>query len=429
MKVLFLSTSERNGGAAIAADRLCSALRKAGIEASMLVRDKDTGNSDVDSIQVSWLSRKVNFFRFAWERLIIFLANRYNRKKLFQVSIANTGTDVSEHPLVKEADIIHLHWINQGFLSLADIRKLTGAGKPVVWTMHDMWPCTGICHHAWGCEKFENTCGECPFLGSRKKHDLSYRTQKKKQFLSRSTVQIVTVSSWLKRMAEKSALTRELCITTIPNIVDTSVFFPVDNKPAIREQFSFPRTKKIVLMGAAKINDPIKGFGYLEQALGLLKEKRDDIFLVLFGEIKNDSSFLSAIPVEFASMGRLSDVSIIARLYAAADVTVVPSSYETFGQTLIESMACGCPVVSFDNSGQTDIIEHKRNGYLAIFQDVNDLATGIEWVLENTEKLNLSDACVKKVKENYSESVVADEYIKLYADLLNNNESLWQKQY
>jgi glycosyltransferase involved in cell wall biosynthesis len=421
MKILILSTFERTGGAAVAANRLMLALNKTGHQAKMLVRDRQTDDPNVFSINnTSWWKRKINFIRFAYERGVIFIHNRFSRKNLFAVSIANTGTDISKHPLVREADIIHLHWINQGFLSLADIWKLTGLGKPVVWTMHDMWPCTGICHHAWGCEKFKNTCVKCSFLGSRKKHDLSYRTQKKKQFLSKSTVQIITVSSWLKRMAEKSALTRELRITTIPNIVDTSIFSPVDNKQAIREQFSFPRIKKIVLMGAAKINDPINGFSSLRQALGLLKEKRDDIFLVLFGEIKNDSSFLSAIPVEFVSMGRLSDVSVIARLYAAADVTVVPSSYETFGQTLIESMACGCPVVSFNNSGQTDIIEHKVNGYLATFQDANDLAAGIEWVLENTEKLNLSDACVKKVKENYSESVVASQYVALYANLLND---------
>jgi glycosyltransferase involved in cell wall biosynthesis len=423
MKILFLSTFDSAGGAAIAADRLCSALRKAGIGVSMLVRDKGTGNPYVIPIQVSWFSRRVNFFRFAWERLIIFLTNRYNRKNLFQVSIANTGTDISKYPLVKEADIIHLHWINQGLLSLADIRKLTRLGKPVVWTMHDMWPCTGICHHAWECDNFKDTCGKCPFLRSKKKNDLSCRIQKKKQFLSKSTIQIVTVSSWLKRMAEKSSLIRGLRITTIPNIVDTSVFSPVYDKHTVREQFSFPQTKKIILMGAVKINDPIKGFDRLQQALQILSEKREDIFLVLFGEIKNSPSFLSAIPVEYVSMGRLSDVSMIARLYAAADVTVVPSSYETFGQTLIESMACGCPVVSFNNSGQTDIINHKINGYLAKYKDADDLATGIEWVLENTERLGLSEACVKKVKENYSEPVVAGKYIMLYTALLNNNKS------
>jgi glycosyltransferase involved in cell wall biosynthesis len=418
LKVLILSTSERKGGASVAANRLLSALRKDGIDASMLVRDKETENPNVVSIRTSWLNRKLNFLRFAWERLVIFLCSRLKKENLFKVSIANTGSDISHHLLVKDADIIHLHWINQGFLSLKDIRKLTQSGKPVVWTMHDMWPCTGICHYAWGCEGFKSTCGHCPFLFSKKRKDLSYIIFKKKQFLSQSNIHIVTVSSWLKNMATQSLITNGLNVSVIPNTIDVSVFFPL-NKQDARNSYSFPQGKKIILMGAAKLDDPIKGFEYLKQALLLLKRKRDDLFLVLFGEIKGGDSFLSDMPVEYRSIGLLSEASLIAQLYACSDVTVVPSFYETFGQTLIESMACGCPVVSFDNSGQTDIIDHKVNGYLAKYQDAEDLAAGIEWVLDNTEKLHLSEVCIKKVQGNYTESIVARQYIDLYKGLTN----------
>jgi glycosyltransferase involved in cell wall biosynthesis len=417
MKILLLNTSEQTGGAAVAANRLLSALRKEGIEAFMLVRDKNTKNPYVITVNTSRFKRVINYFRFFRERLVIFLCNNCNRKALFQVSIANTGTDISEHPLVKEADVIHLHWINQGFLSLRGINKLLKSGKRIVWTMHDMWPCTGICHHAWGCNGFMERCGICPFLMSTGKNDLSYRVLQKKRFLSESTVQVVTVGSWLKDLASKSIITGKLNISVIPNAIDTSVFSPL-NKQEMRNKYSFPQTKKIILMGAAKINDPIKGFEYLRESLLLLKKRRDDLFLILFGEVKNDSSFLSGIPVDYAFMGQISDSSLIARLYASADVTVVPSYYETFGQTLVESMACGCPAVSFDNSGQTDIIEHKINGYLAKYKDAEDLAAGIEWVLENTEKLRLADTCIEKVRENYSESVVAGKYINLYRNLL-----------
>ena len=166
MKVVILNTSERTGGAAVAAGRLGKALRKAGIQVDKLVRE-DT-----------WLNR----FRFYWERLIIFLFNHLSRKNLFTVSIANTGVDVSNHPLVKEADIIHLHWVNQGFLSLKDIKALTKLGKPIVWTMHDMWPCTGICHHARDCEKFQTRCEACFFLNSKGK-DLSTFVFDKKLYI------------------------------------------------------------------------------------------------------------------------------------------------------------------------------------------------------------------------------------------------------
>lgn len=156
-------------------------------------------------------------------------------------------------------------------------------------------------------------------------------------------------------------------------------------------------------MGAARINDPIKGFEYLVEALTLLKERKggDDYFLVLFGGIKGDDAFLSEIPIPYVWMGSLSDPSRIARLYAAADVTVVASLYETFYQTIIEGMACGCPAVSFDNSGQTDIISHMGNGYLARYKDTDDLATGIQWVIDHRESSRLDEACIRKVHDCY----------------------------
>ena len=201
--------------------------------------------------------------------------------------------------------------------------------------------------------------------------------------------------------------------------IDTSLFVPSDKEEA-RKSLSLPLDKKIILMGAARINDPIKGFEYLVKALSILKERKgeEDYFLVLFGGIKGDDSFLSEIPIPYVCMGSLSDPSMIAKLYAAADVTVVASLYETFGQTIIEGMACGCPAVSFDNSGQTDIINHLENGYLAKYKDTDDLATGIKWVIDNREPLRLKEACIRNVHDCYKESVVARRYIDLYRSLI-----------
>lgn len=412
MKVVLLNTSERTGGAAVAANRLLHALQKAGVDASMLVRDKRTDDATVFSVNTSFGRRKLNFLRFAWERLVIFLHNKLDRKDLFRVSLADTGTDLSRHKLVQEADVIHLHWINHGFLSLDDIRALTRLGKPVVWTLHDMWPCTAICHYSCGCERYTEACGACPFLHSDWAKDLSYRVFRKKRFLASSPIHLVTVSSWLKEIARRSALTGDLPVTVIPNVLDTAVFHPADREEA-RKELDLPLDKKIILMGAARLDDPIKGFEYLQQALDLLKG-RTDILLVLFGGIKGGDAFLAQLPVACRWMGLLSDPHRIARLYAAADVTVVPSHYETFGQTLIESMACGCPVVSFDNSGQTDIIDHKVNGYLARYPDPADLARGIEWVWAHTADLHLAEAGIRKVQAEYTEAVVARKYLNLY---------------
>ena len=160
MRVLIINTSERIGGAAIAANRLMESLNDAGIDTGMLVLHKTSHSDKVHTVGKSW-QRK---FTFIWERLIIWANNLFSRKNLFRVSIANTGFDVTRLPVFKEADIIHLHWINQGMLSLHNIQQVITSGKPVVWTMHDMWECTSICHYSYSCESFKNECGNCHFL-------------------------------------------------------------------------------------------------------------------------------------------------------------------------------------------------------------------------------------------------------------------------
>jgi glycosyltransferase involved in cell wall biosynthesis len=416
MKVLIVDTTEFG----FAPNRILKALQKNGVDAKMLVRSKYSDDESVVTINTSWIKEKINFSRFVWERFIILLNNHFDRSNLFKVSIANTGTNIIHHPLVKDADIIHLHWINQGFLSLKDIKALVKTGKPIVWTMHDMWPCTSICHHSWGCEKFMNECSCCLLLHSHKHKDLSYRIFQDKSFISASGIYIVTVSSWLKNMAEKSSITKKLKKIVIPNTIDLTIFHPSD-KSVARKNLSLPIEKKIVLMGALKINDPVKGFIFLKRAMHKIYSENKDVVLVLFGSIKKQD-ILNDISFPVIRMGLINDSSIIAQLYAAADVNVVPSYYETFGQTITEAMACGCPSVSFNNSGQTDIIDHKVNGYLAGYKNSDDLATGICWAIsQNPEKI--FNVCIDKVRNNYTEDIVAKQYIGLYRSLLDSSKS------
>ena len=135
MRVLIINTSERLGGAAVAASRLMESLKNNGIKAKMLVRDKQTDQISVVGLQRNWWQ----VWRFVWERIVIWKANRFKKNNLFAVDIANTGTDITSLPEFQQADVIHLHWVNQGMLSLNDIRKILKSGKPVVWKMHDMW--------------------------------------------------------------------------------------------------------------------------------------------------------------------------------------------------------------------------------------------------------------------------------------------------
>ena len=177
MKVLIVNTSEKTGGAAIAANRLLKALNRNGVDATMLVRDKQSSDEEVIALGTT-LRTKWNFI---WERFVIWIYNRLDRKKLFHTSIANSGTDITKLKEFNEADIIHLHWINQGMLSLNDIDRIAKSGKPIIWTMHDMWACTGICHHARECNNYHKECNHCHYLyNNGTSNDLSTRIFKKK---------------------------------------------------------------------------------------------------------------------------------------------------------------------------------------------------------------------------------------------------------
>lgn len=401
MKIVILNTSERTGGAAVAAGRLGKALGQAGIQVDKLIREN------------SWLNR----FRFYWERLIIFLCNHLNRKNLFAVSIANTGMDLSGHPLVKDADIIHLHWINQGFLSLKDIEELVKLNKPIVWTMHDMWPCTGICHHARDCEKFQMICESCFFLKSKGK-DLSTSVfDKKLSLYKEANITFVGCSRWLSGKAKKSYLLRDKTVLSIPNPIDTEVYHPMD-QDMTRELLGLPSGKRLLLFGALNVTDKRKGIDYLIEALR--KIEKQDVELVVFGQAKDDIRGL--FPVSIHSMGYLSDESKIVALYNAVDMFITSSLEENLPNTIMESMACGTPCVGFEIGGIPEMIDHKINGYVASYKDASDLANGIRWVLEHEDQQALSDACVKKVQENYTEEVVAKQYMALYKRLLHQKK-------
>src|SRR5690606_25721846 len=163
-----ISTHDQQGGAAIAAYRLMEALNKNGATASMLTIDKKSDNPNV--IEVG--NRLINKGRFIVERGVIYIQNGFSKNNLFDISIANKGVSITNHPEFKKADIIHLHWINQGMLSIREIGKIVASGKKIVWTMHDMWPFTGICHHAGLCDHFKNGCGLCPYLNTPREYDI-----------------------------------------------------------------------------------------------------------------------------------------------------------------------------------------------------------------------------------------------------------------
>jgi glycosyltransferase involved in cell wall biosynthesis len=410
MKVLIVSTSDLQGGAAIAAYRLLNALTKAGIDARMAVRDKQSDNNLVVKIG-SDRRNKLNFYR---ERADIFIRNRFSRQTLFDVSIANTGISITDLPEFRDADVINLHWINQGMLSLHEIGKIIASGKKIVWTMHDMWPFTGICHHAGSCSNYKKACGSCPYLGSYSSRDLSRHVFLQKQATyTKGKITFVACSHWLQSLAEKSPLTKGHNVVSIPNPIDTDIYRPKD-KIAARNKLNLPIDKKIVLFAAVKASDKRKGTDYLIEASRLMAQRNNDIHFLIAGNRSEEIEQQLALPAHstgYVSPENMPDV------YNAADVFVTPSLQENLPNTIMEAMSCGTPCVGFEIGGIPEMIDHKQNGYVARYKVVEDLAEGLCRILESDEAETLSANAREKALSSYSENIVVQNYLELYGSL------------
>ena len=402
MRVILVSTFENHGGAAVACNRLMIALRSCGIDARMLVLHKTSTDTHVQEITRSSWKKRMNLLL---ERFGIFCRNGFKRRDLFAISTASTGFDISLHPWVKEADVINLHWVNQGLLSLKNIEKLTLGSQKILWTMHDMWPITGLCHHATNCTSYQyGPCKSC----------LPYHYKGSSCLINYSKIQFVAVSRWLSEKARESFNALES--TIIGNVIDCDFFNTVSSQQIVSNstRWTLPEEKKIIAMGAADLSTPLKGMELLVKALKRLPNI-NDYHLLLFGGVSMDQQlFFDQMPISFTYLGMV-DHSILPDIYNVADLVVVPSYYETFGQTISEAMACECPVVAFDSGGQSDIIAHKENGYLAQAWEPNDLAHGIYWTLFEVESYDmLCKKARQTILEKFSSKVIATKYINLY---------------
>lgn len=413
MRVLIVNTSERIGGAAIAANRLMEALKNNGVKAKMLVRDKETEQITVCALKKSWRNR----FRFVWERVVIWKANGFKKHNLFQVDVANTGVDITSLPEFKEADIIHLHWVNQGFLSLKGIRKIIDSGKPVVWTLHDMWPFTGICHYSGDCDKYLTACHHCPMiLNGGGQNDLSAQVFRQKEKLLRGAhITFVACSQWLEKLASQSALLTGQRVVSIPNAINTALFRPED-KAAARLSFNLPSDKILLLFSSMKITDKRKGIDFLVEACRHLAETQPQLAaklgIVIVG--KEAAAMKGMFPFPVYAVDYVADERRMVNLYNAVQAFVTPSLQDNLPNTIVESMACGTPCIGFEVGGIPEMIDHKVNGYIARYQDAQDLADGIVYVLQEADYDSLSRAAVKKAGLTYGESAVAMKYIKIY---------------
>ncbi|WP_299435567.1 glycosyltransferase [uncultured Maribacter sp.] len=379
-KVVHLQTHLPSSGNA--AFRLHKAMLKQNIESSMLSLSTDVSiNSKIQSLQLraylnSILHEKLH------QRRIKGLNSKYG---MFSYPIL--GNNIIEHPLVKTADIIYLHWILAGFLNLKNVEDLAKTGKPIIFFMHDMWTMTGGCHHSFNCENYLSNCHSCQMFPENK-NKLPNKLYNKKQniFNKYSNLSFISPSSWLDQLAKKSSLLKNKPTYHIPNIIGKHPFKPLDKKMA-RKMFNLEENETIIVFGAASPKSPYKGWSYLKDALDLLKNQAntENYSIAIFGS-EYDAEIAEAIPFKTYFLGRLKDEYSTALVYNAADIFVAPSIAESFGMVILEAQRCGTPVVAFKTGGIPDLIDHTKNGYLAEYKNSGDLASGISYCLNNNVK-------------------------------------------
>ncbi|MCB0541982.1 MAG: glycosyltransferase family 4 protein [Saprospiraceae bacterium] len=401
MNVLLLNTYA-HGGAGIACRRLQAALPAAGVSADLLT---------ADALGSRW--------PFYAERLS-FLPYERDKSVRFSFSLANFGKNILKHPLVSRADVLHLHWINQGMLSLEMIHRLSETGKPIVWTLHDMWAFTGGCHYSRGCEHFRESCGNCPFLKHPGVRDLSNKVWQRKKRLYPEGIHFVTCSEWLAEIARNSGLLRDFPVTSIPNPIDTDLFAPLpeQKRAAWRAKLGIPSDALVLLFVAMNIAEPRKGFPSLLAALETIKAQNPDLQLNIVVLGKTSPDMIASLPYPAHSLGLINDTAALVEVYGAVDAFAIPSLEDNLPNTVMEALSCGTPVVGFETGGIPEMVGHEQEGWIAAQGDVRQFAAGVVNILGDEDKCKkMSLAARNKVLSHYSNAIVAERYRRLYDTL------------
>ena len=353
MKVLHLATS-LSGGAGIAALRLHQAMRSQGVDSHVLALRCDFANEHLAELP-RWKGRLVAPVRES-------LFWKLDRKRVDQTrglfSFARHGFDLSDHPWVDWADVVYLHWVVGGFLSLKSLKQLFQTGKRFRWTMHDMWPFTGGCHHAWSCRGFAEKCEYCPHLSPSAQRKARAQLAAKRRLFEGVDLSFVAPSQWLADLAAQAPVCAGHAVARIPNVLD-GAFRPAEDRARTRAEFGLDDGRRWALCFAS--NDPYKGWKLFRDAWNGA-DLPDDCGLVVCGDESlarelARSERIRAIPA-------IRDKVILARLYSAADFFALPSLAENDPNVAVEALACGTPVLGTNVGGIPEIVE-KWGGIVA----------------------------------------------------------------
>ncbi|QWC97167.1 glycosyltransferase [Polynucleobacter paneuropaeus] len=417
LKVLHISPDESGGGAAKAAYRLHQSVQKY-INSEMLVLRKHTNDRTVKSLRDGIFGKLRSKFYKKINRTKNQIDPRFHTNNPTLHSFGSSGYGLANQINQFDADIIHLHWI-AGMLSIEDIAKIN---KPIIWTMHDMWAICGGEHYV--PDDLPSSRFRVGYLDNNRPAyesgpDLNKQTWNAKLHAWKNKhFSIVGCSTWLAKCAKDSPLFKKSWIYAINFPLNLNDIWRPYPKDVSRDIFKLPRNKKLMLAGAVGgVNNFYKGGDLLKEALNYLSDvAKADFEIILFGQEAHEQFQDWPLPVH--NVGKISDQNLLAQLYSCADVVIMPSRQEAFGQIASEAQACGVPVVAFQIGGPLDIVEHRQTGWLSPAYDTKDLAKGIEWILTNPASQEISKASRDRAMKLFSEEVIGQQYIDVYQQTL-----------
>jgi glycosyltransferase involved in cell wall biosynthesis len=416
MKVALFCTNDI-GGAGKAALRLHKGLNLIGEDSTFFVKHK----SGFDNNVIQLHGPEINNLLF--ENIVqkYFVQNIYSGNTMSSMMYPSVGFNFLE--CIKEYDIINLHWVSM-FISLEAIVKMNVMGKPVIWTLHDQNPMTGACHYTHGCEKFQTDCSGCPQLRENSYNITKVLLETKIKYLPENLV-LVAPSKWLADCAKSSLVFKNKRVEVIPNSLETDFFRPVDKQEA-KKSMGIPQDAKVILFGACDLKERRKGANELLKVIRYFKQttyaginkliEKKQLYLLIFG---SGAFLLDDLDLPLIQLGYVKHDEELSLIYSAADVLALPSLEDNLPNSLLESLSCGTPVVSFAAGGMLDVIENGRNGFLVPLHDARSFAERLIDVLQGK---SMSEKCRRYALDHFALNVQATKYRDLFQEVIKEKK-------
>lgn len=409
MRVIQLTTALGGGGATNASYRLYRELLARGVTSCLWTAAADETDENIEILPAPGRIERLT------QRITQYLG-------LYYVDIRSSFS-LATHPWMDEQSVLHLHNLHGGHFNYLALPTLT-ARRPAVWTLHDMWALTGHCVHSLDCERWQIGCGHCPYLDTHQpvNRDLTrVEWRFKASSYRRSKLVLVSPSRWLADKVRTSML-GHFPIHHIPNGIDTECFRPL-GKIFSRQSLELPTDRPILLWCANRLTDQFKGGDLIDDILQELPaELRRQLLLVTFGV--GTESLSRKLSVETRAFGFVESDRLKALLYSSADLLIFPSRAENLPFVVMESLACGLPVVAFRIGGVPEMVVEGTTGHLVPPFDVRLFAQAVGQLmssLEECERMGREGRAL--VEREFTTARMADRYLELYLSILDEGRS------